>query len=369
MRIPMRVLVIGKNGQLARCLKHELERRHDQPDDPMFHFFGHKDLPIEDRDRVCELVSSFPKDHWPLRAIINTAAWTDIPGCERDFDKAFRVNALGVQNILDAMPEGCHLYQISTDYVFNATDDGTDHLPFSIHSERMARCPRNNYGRTKRAGELIALESGRATVIRTASLFSKYGSVGKGGSNFLLRMLANLPHMMETINVDSDVLMSPTYGPWLARCILELVEREQKPPLAHIVCEGPPISWHDFAKAIFEVGMAASETESLEWLEFEGALRWLREKKSDDWPPRPRFSALENSLQHIHMGTWMSALEHFFEYEWPEVKETGSEALQVECQKLADIANAVHEEHKAHWARSEADHTTPHDKEEQHAES
>lgn len=307
----MRVLVIGKTGQLARCLADE---------------FRDVSIELHGSDEI-DVMRPSTLDTWianrsDIDAIINTSAFHDLRACEADFDTAFRVNALGVANLIDAMSQGCHLYHISTDYVFGKEHDEYPELRNKISP--LHECnPVNNYGRTKRAGELIALDSGRATIIRTSSLFSKYGSSGKpGGSNFLFGMLEKAimwpenasrrivqEHYGETpdeptpICVDSDVVMSPTYTPWLARCILEMVREGLKPPLAHMVCEGPPVSWLDFAKAIFETGG------------FGEALARLVPKNADEWPPRPHFSALQNSIPHIAMGTWQAALKEFFEKE------------------------------------------------------
>ena len=361
-----RVLVIGKSGQLARCLRNESKT------------FATLDIAFVGGNE-CDVLSPWPAGkraglyRWPHiepgtgsgvpnrvgpDTIINTAAFHDLRACEADFDTALRVNALGVANILSAMPQGCHLYHLSTDYVFDgghpntAIGTVTAWHPYTIHDRTK---PLSNYARTKRAGELIALDSGRATVIRTASLFSKYGSTGKGGNNFLLTMLKKTmsplpaPNIEEArlrkdhslmddevkladamldwrcknrIEVDSDVMMSPTYTPWLARAILHMVSEDLKPPLAHLVCDGPPVSWFEFARAIFETGADGGRNPVAETVPmFQDALDRLVPKQSDSWPPRPKFSALENSLPHVKIGDWRSALEHFFRNEWPNTKE------------------------------------------------
>jgi dTDP-4-dehydrorhamnose reductase len=118
----------------------------------------------------------------------------------------------------------------------------------------------------------------------------------------------------QRIHVDSDVVMSPTYAPWLARTVLHMVAEDIRPPLAHVVCDGPPVSWHDFAKAIFETGLDVTGD-----ARFSNALSRLTPKVSDPWPSRPKFSAMENSLPNTSIGTWRSAIEHFFFYEWANI--------------------------------------------------
>jgi len=308
-----RVLVIGRSGQLARCLADEASGWSGLD----MTFASHQQCNIGSGLQTEEMIGAEDPD-----AVINTCAFHDLTACETDFDTAFRVNALGVANLLSAIPEGCHLYHLSTDYVF-------DGCVGDMQNEAVKYCvtcrpsPINNYGRTKRAGEIIALLPGRATVIRTASLFSKYGSTGKGGSNFLLGMLRRATEPEPSpIAVDSDVVMSPTYTPWLARAILHMIDTDQKPDIAHLVCDDPPVSWHDFAKAIFEIGSDPAlnpigETVPL----FREALSRLVPRQSDPWPPRPKFSALERSPASIVLGDWRSALEHFFLNVWPRIQE------------------------------------------------
>lgn len=323
----MRVVVIGSTGQLSRCLQDEAEKRSDVD----LVVVGGDQCDVTKKDAVWDLVESL--NH--VKAVINTAAFHDLKACEQDFDAAFRVNALAVSNLAEAWLQGgglnCHFYTMSTDYVFGDVDRPTDGMrPFHAHEKPMTQC--NNYGRTKRAAELICAQFDRATVIRTASLFSKYGSTGKGGSNFLLQMIeraeilrggiaATLDHvghglrasdhiamMSKPIEVVDDVVMSPTYTPWLARAILQMVSEGEPPPLCHLVCDGPPVSWFDFAKTIFEVGG------------FDEALERVVPVRCGDWPPRPRYSALENSSSHIRLGTWRDGLKHFFRHEYGEMK-------------------------------------------------
>ena len=323
----MRILVIGQTGQLSRCLQEEAKKQ-----GLALCAVSSTDCDVTDIDSLSAWL--WPRTGKPIPdAIINTAAFHDLRACEEDFDQAFRVNALGVANLLDAMPPDCHLYTISTDYVFDGADDPHEPKPAPAwrhcsvqrgrpYTTNSQPHPLNNYGRTKRAAELICAESSRATVIRTSSLFSHHGSTGKGGSNFLLGMLKKAkgedPNRPRNIHVDEDVMMTPTYTPWLARAILHLVKHGMRggfgekasgeslhhggfgrPSMIHLVCDGPPVSWFDFAKAIFEYGG------------YDEALKRLAPKQSDDYPPRPKYSALEPDRQ-IRLGTWESALQEYF---------------------------------------------------------
>lgn len=289
-----RVLLIGGSGQLGRCIMDQLSHFPEvQIANP-----PRDDLDIANHVQVKRWMSN---PHVTYDAIINTAAMHDLQACEDNFDAAFKVNALGVQNLLDRRPEGCHLYHISTDYVFDQWHLGNP--TGSIDSGQPPK-PLNAYGRTKRAGEILAMNAKRTTVIRTASLWSKYGSTGKGDRNFVLNMVARAtdPDSTAAIAVVNDVIMSPTYAPHLARALLFMVSRGITPFVTHLVSDGDPVSWYQFAKAIFITG------------DYESALKRLVPCESEDGGiPRPRYSALANDSTQIRMGTWQSALDSFFD--------------------------------------------------------
>jgi dTDP-4-dehydrorhamnose reductase len=51
--------------------------------------------------------------------IINTAAYTDVDGCEINKDEAWKVNVEGVKNLVDICKEAhIKLVHVSTDYIF-----------------------------------------------------------------------------------------------------------------------------------------------------------------------------------------------------------------------------------------------------------
>ena len=115
--------------------------------------------------------------------LINTAAYHDVPECEKDPGRAFAVNAVGVKNLRDiCLALDLALVQISTDYVF----DGRKNVPYT---EEDTPNPLNTYGVSKLAGEFFARQVPVHYVVRLAGLFGVAGSVAKGGTNFVKLML------------------------------------------------------------------------------------------------------------------------------------------------------------------------------------
>jgi len=166
-------------------------------------------------------------------AVLNCAAMTDVDRCERQPELAFSINA-GAVRMLAAACEHAKVpfYHVGTDYVF----DGSASSPIA---ETAAPHPINVYGKSKRAGELAALERG-GCVMRVQWLY------GHGKSAFVDRILrapedAPLP-------VVSDCFGIPTFADDAAQMLLALIAAGAR-GLFHGACLGCA-SWLDFAEEI-----------------------------------------------------------------------------------------------------------------------
>jgi dTDP-4-dehydrorhamnose reductase len=153
-----RVLVTGAGGQLGRDLVEHLSGRPGL--DPIG--VDHATLDVTNRAAVLTAVEQVHP-----RWIVHAAAWTAVDACEADPDRALAVNAYGVRNVAEAARlTGAHLGVISTDYVF----DGTQDRPYD---EWDRPNPLSVYGRSKLGGEQEAGPG--ATVVRTSWLFGAHG--------------------------------------------------------------------------------------------------------------------------------------------------------------------------------------------------
>ena len=157
----MKVLVTGSNGQLGSEIR-DLYTNYENIE------FVFKDLPELDISNL-DAVNSLIVDN-QINAVINCAAYTAVDKAEENIERAERVNSKGVYNIVQALKKvDGKLIHISTDYVF----DGTNSVPYK---ESDPVCPIGIYGKTKRAGELIIINSKiDAVVIRTSWLYSSFG--------------------------------------------------------------------------------------------------------------------------------------------------------------------------------------------------
>lgn len=274
----MRILITGCNGQLGNELSRQLSDK------------GHEiiltdihNLDITDQGKVFTFVDGNTPD-----VIINSAAHTNVDKCETDEYNAFRINAIGAQNLsVAAYRVNAKIVQISTDYVF----DGTGNAPKREYDKIN---PVSVYGKSKELGEKLVRDNNpKHFIVRTAWLYGE-------GNNFVRTML-RLAKEKEEVSVVNDQFGSPTSTVDLARCILNLIVTESYGTY-HGTCEGE-CSWYEFAKKIFEVKglnikVNAISTEHL-----------------NRPAPRPKYSVLENfMLKLIGLNSfrqWEEALEEY----------------------------------------------------------
>lgn len=233
----LRIAIIGKTGQLARALRRVGEN------------LGHEIISL-DREAL-DLTSSpsviettiagLPSG---LDGLVLASAYTNVDEAEKDADTAYAVNATAPAVIARACAKhDIPLVHISTDYVF----DGENDVPYSPDDDTD---PLGVYGASKLDGELAVLNSGaRAMILRTSWL---YDGTGK---NFLTTML-RLADSRDTLSVVDDQIGRPTYVGHLAEAIFKALsvfgqEPDMETAIYHVSNGGEPISWADFAKAIF----------------------------------------------------------------------------------------------------------------------
>ncbi len=224
----MKILITGSNGMLGHDLIDVLENNHE------LILTTSKTLDITDKGQVLDFISDSKPD-----IVINSAAYTDVDGCEENQDLAYSVNGEGVRNLALACREvDCPLVHISTDYVF----DGNAREPICEDGEIG---PISVYGKSKLRGEEAILEIlDKYFIVRTAWLY------GINGRNFPKTML-ELAENHSEITVVYDEVGTPTYTPDLAYGISQLIETDYY-GIYHLTNSGS-CSWCEFAKYIFEI--------------------------------------------------------------------------------------------------------------------
>lgn len=161
-----------------------------------------------DADQVAAMLGRVQPD-----VIVNLAALANVDLCEAEPNKAYRLNALSVENLVSAIKKShraSHLVQISTDMVYDGVGP---------HIERLVTI-RNTYALSKLAGELAAAQVG-STVLRT-NFFGRSRTIGRlGFSDWLFESLRE----HRPILVFDDVLFSPLSLESLCLMIVLVVEK------------------------------------------------------------------------------------------------------------------------------------------------
>jgi dTDP-4-dehydrorhamnose reductase len=253
--VTVRVLITGASGMLGRDLQEALADRDVTA-------LGRADLDVTDADATRDAVAGHD-------VVINAAAYTKVDDAESHEDDAYAVNATGAANLATAASlAGARLVQVSTDYVF----DGSATSPYA---EDEPYAPISAYGRTKAAGERMALEAnpGATFVVRTAWLY------GAHGPNFAKTML-KLAASKDTWTVVDDQVGQPTWTGDLARQIVALLDADAPGGVYHGTNAGR-VSWFGFARAVLEE--AGLDPERITPTDSSGFVRPA---------PRPAFSVL-----------------------------------------------------------------------------
>ncbi|HEZ3636067.1 TPA: dTDP-4-dehydrorhamnose reductase [Neisseria meningitidis] len=279
----MRILLTGSKSQLARCLRDRI------PEDWETIATDSASLDITDADAVCRMIQNFQPD-----AVVNTAAYTAVDKAEGDAAAAFAVNASAVYNLASAAHRAhARFIHISTDYVFDSQAD-------KPYLESDFTNPPNIYGKSKAAGELLALSANPdSLILRTSWLFSEYGD------NFVRTML-NRADERSSLPVVSNQTGCPTYAGDLAAAIIRLLQQTSPVRGIYHYVGGKSVSWYEFAQHIFQA--ASQQQTSFPVPE----LTAVSDKEYPTAAPRPAYSILdcrkiENDFG-IKPSDWQKAL-------------------------------------------------------------
>lgn len=206
--------------------------------------------------------------------ILISGAMKDVDRCEAHPDQAHRVNVVGTETICQwASQNGSSVCFVSTDYVFDGVDP-----PDGGYTDTSATNPVNTYGRTKRDAEKIVLDMG-GCVVRVALLFGNPRI--ERTNNFALFLLDKIASG-DVVYLYDDVVTTPTYVPWAAMAIQELIEADAS-GIYHLTGSE--------AVSRFDYGMMIAS-------EFQGGSSMILKKKfkpGNGIAPRPQRSPLRPS--------------------------------------------------------------------------
>jgi dTDP-4-dehydrorhamnose reductase len=237
MTTPMRILVTGRDGQVARSL---VEAAASAGVDVVA--CGRPELDLERPLDIAAVIAARKPD-----IVVSAAAWTAVDQAETEAARATLVNEKGAGAVAAAARAiGVPVIHLSTDYVF----DGSLDRPYR---ETDATGPTGVYGASKLAGErAVAAANPDHAILRTSWVHATEGK------NFLRTML-RLAETRDEVGVVADQVGAPTYAPDIvagviavARNLLADPGRADMRGIFHMAGGGDAASWADFADAIFD---------------------------------------------------------------------------------------------------------------------
>jgi len=169
------------------------------------------ELDVRDRDQVRAMIKRYHPAH-----VFHLAADTDVDGCEKDPDSAYRTNVLGTLNVALACQEfDVVMTYVSTVGVFGGIDKS------ELHTEYDTPSPVSVYGRTKLEGEHVVRNLLRRYFIVRA------GWMMGGGPAKDHKFVGKLAHLIQTreeVMAVDDKWGTPTYAKQFAFNLRILVE-------------------------------------------------------------------------------------------------------------------------------------------------
>lgn len=198
----MRVLIAGYPGQLAKSFISELSRKNI-----VFLTPPHYDFDITNNYQISGMIASFKPD-----VLINCAAYNSVENAEQNMTEAVTVNYKAVENLVkEAELHKIKLVHFSTDYVFDGKKN-------DWYFETDKPNPLNVYGKSKLAGENIALQYENSLVFRLSWV------IGYGRNNFLYKF-TNWIKDKDTVKVSNDEISVPTFTFDIAKYVLMALEK------------------------------------------------------------------------------------------------------------------------------------------------
>lgn len=275
----MRIAVTGSKGQLGRLVVEALEREHQvfPLDVPEFE--------LTNPNSIDQLAALQPE------LVMHNAAMTDVDACARDPGLAFRINALGTQNVaLACQRVNAPMLYISTNEVF----DGEKEAPYL---EFDTPHPINAYAKSKLAGEWFVQHLlSRFYIVRTSWLYAR------GGGKFPDKIL-ELARRSAQLSGVTDEIGCPTYAPDLVAALVRLISSEHF-GIYHLVNSGS-CSRYEWVVEILKLAQLPRPVKPIT----------LKEYSRASTPPKN--GALENFIAANALGLtlrpWQDALREFFE--------------------------------------------------------
>ena len=272
------ILITGSNGQLGTELRHLLDEK-----GIAYVATDAAEMDITDKNGVDIIFQEVNPT-----VVYHCAAYTAVDKAEEEGKEMnVLINEIGTKNVAEAAESvGATIYYISTDYVF----DGTNQEKYQVNDSVN---PKNEYGRAKHVGEqLVEAICSKYYIIRTSWVFGEFGN------NFVYTM-RRLAESYPKLTVVNDQVGRPTWTRTLAEFLLHLNDIKADYGIYHLSNDNS-CSWYEFAREILK----DSDVE-------------ISPVTSEQYPQkayRPKHSIMDLSKAEatgFNIPTWQEALASF----------------------------------------------------------
>jgi len=242
-----RILLLGSTGKMGLALRHIFR------DAYLIIGKNSHDFDALNFEQVRTIIGESSPD-----IVINTVAFLGIDPCEKEPERAFRLNTLYPKFLAElSNSNGFLLIHFSTDAVFS--DEKGD-----FYTEKDCPRPLNLYGFTKYGGDcFIQAITKRYYLFRIPVLF---GEATKN-NQFVEKMLQKIHEGQKVLKISGDIISSPTYSRDVAREVWRIMDASYQFGLYHIANEGKA-SLYDLMKEITENLNLDVEVEAASYKEF-----------------------------------------------------------------------------------------------------
>jgi dTDP-4-dehydrorhamnose reductase len=209
-----KILITGSNGLLGQKLVYRLLQEPNvtiiatsKGENRLSKKGGYiyESLDITDEEAVKTIITKYAPD-----SVINTAAMTDVDGCESKAEECRKMNIVAVEYLIAAlkvMPNNPQLVHLSTDFIF----DG-NHGPY--RETDIPYPPKSIYSESKFVSENLIKASGiKWAIVRTVLVYGIVDNMSR--SNIVLVAKNNLAKGKK-MNVVDDQFRTPTLAEDLA---------------------------------------------------------------------------------------------------------------------------------------------------------
>lgn len=201
----MKVLVLGKKGQMARSLKEKSKNDKNNT----YNFIGKNVFQKPKKTHIDRLIEKYDPN-----LIINLLAITNVDFCEKNKKIAFNVNYLLVKKLVSICKKrNIFFFQISTDYVYFRNLN-------KVIYEKDKPNPRNYYGITKLDAENEIRLLKFFIILRTSTIFSGYSQ-----SNFYSQICKKI-ELKKNFFVPDFLISNPTFSDHLSLVILKIINNK-----------------------------------------------------------------------------------------------------------------------------------------------